>query len=222
MLADALNDKGKVTKASVTQRLKSIRNVPESNEESKVLTKCLVLIEADTKSDKAVKEAQAALDEQVLARYASLTEAEIKSLVVGDKWFASIDSAIKGEVQRITQQLAGPRQGSGRNAMPPRLPELEREVEALQRKGRGTSEKDGAVAMREAPEGYKRTKVGVIPNAWDIMHLGDLFVFKNGLNKAKHFFGTGTPIVNYMDVFELSGIRMNDISGTGKSEPPGD
>ena len=73
--------------------------------------------------------------------------------------------------------------------------------------------------MREAPEGYKRTKVGVIPNAWDIMHLGDLFVFKNGLNKAKHFFGTGTPIVNYMDVFELSGIRMNDISGRVNLSP---
>ena len=73
--------------------------------------------------------------------------------------------------------------------------------------------------MREAPEGYKRTKVGVIPNAWDIMHLGDIFVFKNGLNKAKHFFGTGTPIVNYMDVFELSGIRMNDISGRVNLSP---
>ena len=73
--------------------------------------------------------------------------------------------------------------------------------------------------MRQAPEGYKRTEVGVIPNAWDMMHLGDLFVFKNGLNKAKHFFGTGTPIVNYMDVFEHSGIRMNDISGRVNLSP---
>jgi type I restriction enzyme M protein len=34
---------------------------------------------------KQVREAQAALDEQVLARYATLTEAEIKSLVIEDK-----------------------------------------------------------------------------------------------------------------------------------------
>ena len=73
--------------------------------------------------------------------------------------------------------------------------------------------------MRDAPEGYKRTEVGVIPITWDIMLLGDLFVFKNGLNKAKRFFGAGTPIVNYMDVFERSGIRMNDISGRVNLSP---
>ena len=56
---------------------------------------------------KAVKEAQARLDEQVLARYGVLTEAEIKTLAVEDKWFASIRGAIEGEVQRLTQQLAG-------------------------------------------------------------------------------------------------------------------
>ena len=142
LLADALNDKGKVTKAGVTQRLKSIRSEPENEEESEVLTKCLALIEANTKSDKAVKEAQAALDEQVLARYSSLTEAENKSLVVGDKWFASIDSAIKGEVQRITQQLAGRvREVEERYASP--LPELEHEVEAYSEKVEGHLKKMG-------------------------------------------------------------------------------
>ncbi len=142
LLADALNDKGKVPKASVTQRLKAISNEPESEEESEVLTKCLTLIEANTKSDKAVKEAQAALNEQVLARYSSLTEAEIKSLVAGDKWFASIDSTIKGEVQRITQQLAGRvKEVEERYASP--LPELEREVEAYSEKVEGHLKKMG-------------------------------------------------------------------------------
>ena len=57
----------------------------------------------------------------------------------------------------------------------------------------------------EEPAGYKRTEFGLLPNAWDAVLLGDLFVFKNGLNKAKQFFGSGTPIVNYMDVFERPG-----------------
>ena len=61
--------------------------------------------------------------------------------------------------------------------------------------------------------GYKRTDLGLLPNTWDAVRLGDLFVFKNGLNKAKHFFGTGTPIVNYMDVFESPGLRIGDLSG---------
>ena len=142
LLTDALNDKGKITKAGVTQRLKAIKNEPESKEESEVFTKCLALIEADTKSNKAVKEVQAALDEQTLARYATLTEAEIKSMVVEDKWFASIDSAIKGEVQRITQQLAGRvKELEERYAFP--LSELELEVAAYSAKVEGHLKKMG-------------------------------------------------------------------------------
>ena len=71
----------------------------------------------------------------------------------------------------------------------------------------------------EEPAGYKRTEFGLLPNAWDAVLLGDLFVFKNGLNKAKQFFGSGTPIVNYMDVFERPGIRMNDLSGQVNLSP---
>ena len=63
------------------------------------------------------------------------------------------------------------------------------------------------------PTGYKQTNLGLLPNVWDAVQLGDLFVFKNGLNKAKSFFGTGTPIVNYMDVFESPGLKTSDISG---------
>ena len=133
LLGDALNDKGKVTKAGVTQRLKAIRNEPESNEESEALTECLALIEADTKADKSVKNTQAALDEQTLAHYTALTETEIKSLVVENKWFASIQTAIEGEVQRITQQLSGRvRELEERYASP--LPELEREMDAYSAK----------------------------------------------------------------------------------------
>ena len=60
---------------------------------------------------------------------------------------------------------------------------------------------------------YKQTNLGPLPNTWEAVLLGDLFVFKNGLNKAKRFFGSGTPIVNYMDVFERPGLRPGDLSG---------
>jgi type I restriction enzyme S subunit len=63
------------------------------------------------------------------------------------------------------------------------------------------------------PEGYKQTEVGVIPEDWLTIKIGDLFGFKNGLNKAKEFFGTGTPIVNYMDVFNHPGLHKSDILG---------
>lgn len=65
----------------------------------------------------------------------------------------------------------------------------------------------------EIKPGYKQTEVGVIPEDWDDVTIGNLFSFKNGLNKAKEFFGHGTPIVNYMDVFNQSGLTFADIHG---------
>ena len=67
--------------------------------------------------------------------------------------------------------------------------------------------------MAEMKAGYKDTDIGVIPEDWDEALIGDLFDFKNGLNKAKEFFGYGTPIVNYMDVFNFSGLRLNNVQG---------
>ena len=136
LLQDAANDKGKVTKVGVKARLRAIREEPEIDEERDALIRCLVLIEAQSKAGKAVKQAQAALDQQVLAHYATLTEAQIKALVVVDKWFAGLRDAVEGEVQQLTQQLAGRvKELEERYARP--LPELERDVEAFGAKVEG-------------------------------------------------------------------------------------
>jgi type I restriction enzyme S subunit len=65
----------------------------------------------------------------------------------------------------------------------------------------------------EVKAGYKRTDAGVIPEDWETSDLGELLVFKNGLNKAKEFFGYGTPIVNYMDVYGKRGIYASELHG---------
>ncbi len=81
------------------------------------------------------------------------------------------------------------------------------------RAGRGVYGPDGAGHAPNVPAGYKRTEMGVIPEEWNTCTIGDLFAFKNGLNKAKRFFGTGIPIVNYMDVFERSGLTADNLAG---------
>ena len=43
--------------------------------------------------------------------------------------------------------------------------------------------------------------------------LGELFEFKNGLNKGKDFFGKGTPIINYLDVYKRNKIYLDDLLG---------
>ena len=77
-----------------------------------------------------------------------------------------------------------------------------------QRTPKTAADDSGAV-----PPGYKWTEVGVIPQDWEAVPLGELFVFKNGLNRAKRFFGFGTPIVNYMDVYGHPGLRLVDLHG---------
>jgi type I restriction enzyme M protein len=142
LLADAVSDKGKVTKGAVKDRLEALANEAESDDERDALTACLALIEAESDAARAVKEAQDALDEKVLARYGKLSEAEIKMLVVEDKWLASLRAAVDGEVQRLTRQLAGRiKELEERYAQP--LPALEREAEALGTKVEGHLKKMG-------------------------------------------------------------------------------
>jgi type I restriction enzyme M protein len=107
ILSEATNDKDTVTKSGVTDRLAALEDEAESGEERDALTRCLALIEAESAAAKAVKDAQTALDGRVLARYGKLTEAEIKTLVIEDKWLASLRAAVEGEVDRLAQQLAG-------------------------------------------------------------------------------------------------------------------
>jgi len=142
LLAEALNDNGKVTKGGVKDRLKALGDGADSDDERDALTRCLALIEADSEAARAVKEAEGALDEKVLACYGKLTKVEIKTLVVEDKWLASLRAAVQGEVQRLTQQLAGRiKELEERYTQP--LPVLVREIEAFSAKVEGDLKKLG-------------------------------------------------------------------------------
>ena len=117
----------------MSARLKAIRAEPGSGDERQTLERGMTLVEAESKASKAVKEAQADLDAQVLARYAALSESEIKSLVIEDKWLASIRVAIDAQVRRLAQRLSARiMETEDRYARP--LPKLQRDVEAFSAK----------------------------------------------------------------------------------------
>ena len=133
LLADATNDKGNITASSVKASLKASQGEPDSKEEQEVLTSCALLIDDESKVGRSVKKEREALDQQVLAHYATLTEAEIKVLVVEDKWLASIQSEVADEVQRLTQALTE-RVTELEERYARRLPDLEQEVETFSTK----------------------------------------------------------------------------------------
>ena len=54
---------------------------------------------------------------------------------------------------------------------------------------------------------------------WERCTVGDFYDFKNGLNKGKEFFGKGTPIVNFTDVFHNRGIFPEELKGKVQLEP---
>ena len=56
-------------------------------------------------------------------------------------------------------------------------------------------------------------------DTWEQHKVGDYYEFKNGLNKGKEFFGEGTPIVNFTDVFHNRGISPEMLSGRVRLEP---
>jgi len=51
------------------------------------------------------------------------------------------------------------------------------------------------------------------PPNWQQLKLAEIFEFKNGLNKEKKYFGKGTPIINYVDVYKGGGLFQESING---------
>jgi type I restriction enzyme M protein len=100
----------KVNKANVTARLKEIRGLfatddEETREEAAVLDEWLQLSNSEAGLKKKLKDAEAALDAKAYAQYPRLTEEDVKTLVVDNKWLAALEAAIHGEMERISQAL---------------------------------------------------------------------------------------------------------------------
>ncbi len=89
--------------------------------------------EKESDAKKKVKTAETELNTKVIAKYKTLTESEIKVLVVDDKWMANTEQRVKGEMDRISQRLTQRiKELAGRYSTP--LPTLVTETETLTKK----------------------------------------------------------------------------------------
>jgi type I restriction enzyme M protein len=95
--------------------------------EADILLEWLNLNSRETVLRKKLRAAEAELQAKTYAQYGKLTEDEIKTLVVDDKWLATLAAAVQGELDRVSQTLTGRiRQLAERYATP--LPQLTAEV----------------------------------------------------------------------------------------------
>jgi type I restriction-modification system DNA methylase subunit len=97
----------KLNKAFVSARIKEIHRDPEAADELMALREWLLISDDELKTKRALKAAEADLDDQAYGRYDSLTEAEVRELVVQGKWLASLEQAVAAEVERVSQALTG-------------------------------------------------------------------------------------------------------------------
>ncbi|MHB9954496.1 type I restriction-modification system subunit M [Vibrio campbellii] len=102
LLAEAFNDKDKITKASVAARAK----LATDSDEIAALKQATKLFNAEGTAKKAVKSAQESLDLAVFNQYPQLSLDEIKSLIVEDKWLAALKNSIVADIERVTQRMA--------------------------------------------------------------------------------------------------------------------
>jgi type I restriction enzyme M protein len=111
-------------------RLKEIDKDPEFADERKALQDYATLLDKQTDAKGRLKAAQEDLEAKLDAKYPKLTEDEIKSLVLDDKWLAAIAAAVQGELDRVSQTLTGRIRELAERYVTP-LPQLNDEVATL-------------------------------------------------------------------------------------------
>ncbi len=101
------SDKQKITAKAVKARLKEIGQDPLYSDEREVLDAYADLLEKQTNAKAERMAAQEELDNKIDVKYPKLSEAEIKTLVVGDKWMAHFSATVQSELNRVSQTLTG-------------------------------------------------------------------------------------------------------------------
>jgi type I restriction enzyme M protein len=120
----------KIAKAEINARLKETKGDREAKDEALVLKRWLDLSEGEAALKREIKALDAALDTLAYEKYPQLSEAEIKALVVDDKWMARLSDVVQGELNRISQTLTSRiRELAERYSAP--LPQIIDEVQAL-------------------------------------------------------------------------------------------
>jgi type I restriction enzyme M protein len=124
----------KISKTNVTKRYKEILKEGDAEaDELKVFKQYIDLHTKLTASNKKIKQAENELDEKLYAKYPTLTETEVKQLVVDDKWMQTIENAIKGEIDHISQRLTNRIKELAERYQTP-LPQIDKDVKYLEEK----------------------------------------------------------------------------------------
>lgn len=106
LLANAIDDKGKISKANLAKAIKELGKRNEDNaEEFDMLSAYKKLMDEEADTQTKIKAAKAELEKKVIAQYPKLSIDEIKTIVVEKKWMANIAQRIRTEMDNISHRL---------------------------------------------------------------------------------------------------------------------
>lgn len=123
----------KINKKLIEKRLKEIKGDKKQIEEFDAITWYLNKLEKLAIAKKALKDAQKALEQKVWDKYKTLSDDDLKAMVVDDKWISHLEHAVQNEMQRISQRLTQRiKELADRYETP--LPTINKEVTELEKK----------------------------------------------------------------------------------------
>ncbi len=130
ILEKIVDEKGKVVRKLLKERLKVVQDHKVDREELRILTRCRLEIENLSEAGRIAKKFRANLEEQTLNMYEYLSALEVKFLVVDNKWLTSIRTEITEEIKHLLQKLTSSVRKLQERYIKP-LFVLERELEDL-------------------------------------------------------------------------------------------
>ncbi|MCX6113201.1 MAG: type I restriction endonuclease, partial [Proteobacteria bacterium] len=130
LLAEVTDD-GKIKKDEIIKYIKSLGKETEENaDELQKLNQYIGLLNKEKELTSQAKTLEKELEKKVINKYPTLTELDIKTLVVENKWMTTIEQSVKSEMDRISQRLAQRiKELVERYATP--MPKLTTEVQSL-------------------------------------------------------------------------------------------
>ena len=144
LLAYVIEGDKKITAKALKARMREIGADAVHADELVALEQYADLLEQQSGVRAKRSAAQKELDQKIQAKYPSLSEAEIKALVVDDKWMVNLTASVQSEVDHVSHTLSCRiRELAERYAEP--LPTLERRVEEFGAKVVGHLKKMGLV-----------------------------------------------------------------------------
>lgn len=106
LLTNAMDDKSKISKATLAKAIKELGKRNEENaDELDTLMAYKQLMEQETRTKDDLKKALTDLESKVINKYPTLTIDEIKTLVVEKKWMVNMAQRIRTEMDNISHRL---------------------------------------------------------------------------------------------------------------------